>query len=982
MKKKYLFVFCLTFFSLNIVFGQNEGNNWYFGSMAGLDFSTSPPTALLDGALETSEGVATISDGSGQLLFYTDGSTVYDRNHQVTPNGSDLTGNNSSSQSAIIVPKPGDLNIYYIFTVDDGGGNDGLRYSEFDLTLNGGTGDVTNLKNVLLSTPTTEKITAILKDNGTDFWVLSHEFQNDAFLVFEVTAAGVNEIPITQNIGSVHSGNSAETIGYLKASANGDRLAIAQWGSDSFVEVFDFDDATGTISNPIKLENIFFDGPQSGAYGVEFSPDAQLLYISDMNYDDFSIPINGRVHQFDLTAGNAADIMNADVILYEGTSVIGAIQVANDEKLYLANESNPFVDVIENPNVIGIGASYLQDEIDLQGRFCRFGLPTFIQSFFNGTIQFENFCLGDVTNFSLNTSQPALGAAWDFGDGTTFNGLNPTHTYATTGTYMVSVTINFGTETRQTSKSITIHEVPTASAVSNYLLCDDASNNQIETFDLSTKINEALGSLSDATFDVAFYASLEEAEANQNALDLSYQSTSNNQEIFARVFNASEGSCFDITSFRLIVNPFPVANPVAAIDLCDDQSNDGIEVVNLTRFNSEILLDQTAEDFEITYHLTQEDADNDINALPLNFQTINNPQLLFARIEAAGNPLCYDTTEFEITITPAVIANDVADLFECSFLDDPNFASFNLASQNDTMLAGLMGDYEVTFHLTEQDAMMNTASISSTYTNTSNPQQIYARVEDITNSSCFDVIDFEITVLATPIINENQTLYLCTDGTVILSAGVTANFYNWSTGEATPSVVVDTPGTYTVEVGNNYTALGEAQTCSNIKTFTVIESGPALRIDVTTTDWTRFQNTILVAVEGLGDYEYSLDGINYTDSNVFENLLAGEYTVYVRDKNNCGVVTEPTYLLNYPRFFTPNNDGINDNWQITASANDPSLQIYIFDRYGKRITTLNPQSKGWDGNYNGRRMPSGDYWFRVERPMNGNVYTGHFTLKR
>ncbi|MEM6686015.1 MAG: T9SS type B sorting domain-containing protein [Bacteroidota bacterium] len=982
MKHYYTFTFCIVFFSLQLLLGQNEGANWYFGTQAGLNFSTSPPTALTNGALSTNEGVATISDGNGQLLFYTDGSQVYDRNHLVTPNGSGLTGNSSSTQSAVIVPKPDDPNIYYIFTVDSGAGTNGLRYSEFNLTLNGGTGDVTDVKNVLLSTPTTEKITAVQKADGTNYWVLSHSWQNNDFLIFDVTSAGVNETPTIQSIGSVHGGGSAESIGYLKASSTGERIAIAQYGTNSYVELFDFNDATGVLSNPVKLENVFYSGFQSGAYGVEFSPNAQLLYISELNFDDVTAGSNSRVHQFDLNAGDATAIENSDVILFETNDFIGAIQVAAEEKIYLANAGSQFVDLIDNPNVIGTGATYVHDAISLNGRTCRLGLPTFIQSFFGATIQSENLCLGDETNFSLNLSEPAVSVAWDFGDGTTSSSLTPVHTYASAGSYTVSVAIDFGSESRQTSKEVTIFQVPTANAVTDFLLCDDITNDQIAGFDLSTKIGEALGAQDDQIFEVAFYDSLENADTDENRLPLTYNNTSNNQEIFVRVFTSLQSSCYDITSFRLQVNPLPVANTVADTDLCDDQTNDGFEVVNLNQFNSEVLLDQNANDFEITYHLSQDEATNDIGALPVNFQTIDNPQELFVRIEAVGNPLCFDTTSFEITITPAIIANAVDDLFECSFLDNPNAAMFDLASQNDEILDGLTGNYQITYHLSAQNAMMNVESISSSFVNTTNPQQIYVRIEDTANDSCFDIVDFSVNVLPTPIINEQETLYLCTDGNVVLSSGVVADFYTWSNGETTESIIVDTPGTYTVEIGNSYTVFGETQNCSNVKTFTVIESGPVLAIDVTITDWTQFENTILITVDGLGDYEYSLDGISYTDSNLFENLLSGEYTVYVRDKNDCGIVTAPAYLLNYPRFFTPNNDGVNDNWQIVASDSDPSLQIFIFDRYGKRLTTLNPTSIGWDGNYNGQRMPSGDYWFRVERPMNGNVYTGHFTLKR
>ncbi|WP_298516777.1 T9SS type B sorting domain-containing protein [uncultured Kordia sp.] len=979
MKKYYKLAFGALFFCLNVAFGQGEGVNWYFGSNAGLDFTTSPPTALLDGALETNEGVATISSQTGQLLFYTDGRSVWDKNHQITPNGTGLTGDSSSSQSAIIVPKPGDPNIYYIFTVDNEAGLNGLRYSEFDLTLNNGDGDVTSLKNEQLWPSTAEKITAVQHANGTDYWVLSHAWNSNTFLVYQVTASGVNTTPITQDIGSNHDGDTTETIGYMKASSNGEKLAIAQWSSNTFVEIFDFNDANGSISNPIRLDNIFYGGQQNGTYGVEFSPNTELLYVSDLN---FNPTVESKIHQFDITSGNQADIINSDVILYQGPDILGAIQLAVDEKLYVANGGVAFLDVIENPNVVGTGAMYQNRGIDLQGRLGRFGLPTFIQSFFVGSIQFENICLGEETIFTLNTSEDVTSVTWDFGDGTTSTDLNPVHTYQNTGTYTVNVSINVNGEIRDTTREITIYEVPTASAVSDYLLCDDISNNQTETFDLSTKIDEALDGQSDLTFGVAFYASQENADTDENRLPLSFDNTTNNQEIFVRVFNLGQAGCHDTTSFTLIVNPLPVANPVASIDICDDQSNDGFEVINLNQFDNEILQSQNADDFIITYHLTLQDADNDISALPTNFSTIDNPQRIVVRIEAAGNATCYDTTDFEITITPAIIANEVDGLFECSFLDDPNTATFNLTTQNDPILEGLTGTYGITYHLSEEDAMMNMSPISSIFTNTTNPQQIYVRVEDTANASCFDIVDFAVTALERPIADEDRTLFLCTDGTVVLPAGIAADFYNWSNGETTETIIVDTAGTYTVEIGNSFTVFGEPQNCSSTKTFTVIESGPATAIDVSITDWTNNQNTIAVAVQGLGNYEYSLDGINYTDSNLFEFLPAGEYTMYVRDKNNCGIVTEPVFLLNYPRFFTPNNDGFNDNWQIVASASDPSLKIYIFDRYGKRLTTLNPESKGWDGNYNGKRMPSGDYWFRVERSTIGSIYTGHFTLKR
>ena len=152
---------------------------------------------------------------------------------------------------------------------------------------------------------------------------------------------------------------------------------------------------------------------------------------------------------------------------------------------------------------------------------------------------------------------------------------------------------------------------------------------------------------------------------------------------------------------------------------------------------------------------------------------------------------------------------------------------------------------------------------------------------------------------------------------------------------------------------------------------------------IITSDWTQNENTItvLLADTSSGNYEYSLNGIDYQDNNTFYGLENGEYTVYVRDKNGCGVNSEAVYLLMYPKYFTPNGDGHNDYWTIKFSKNEPNLMVTIFDRYGKSITQFNTNNFGWEGTYNGKPVPSTDYWFVVKR-QNGKEHKGHFSLKR
>jgi hypothetical protein len=152
---KNILIICLLF-STVIAFSQKETNNWYFGENAGVSFSSGSPVALTNGALVTREGCAAISDKNGNLLFYTDGVTVYNKNHSIMQNGTDLKGHSSSTHSAIIVPNPSDTRVYYIFTVDAQGGANGLQYSVVNITLDGGLGGVTS-KNNLIVTPTTEK---------------------------------------------------------------------------------------------------------------------------------------------------------------------------------------------------------------------------------------------------------------------------------------------------------------------------------------------------------------------------------------------------------------------------------------------------------------------------------------------------------------------------------------------------------------------------------------------------------------------------------------------------------------------------------------------------------------------------------------------------------------------------------------------------------------------------------------------------------
>lgn len=416
------------------VMAQKQANIWYFGYEAGLDFNSGNPVALTDGKLRTDEGCASVADDSGRLLFYTDGVRVYNKIHQIMPNGSGLLGNNSSTQSSVVVPLPGSKTIYYIFTVDYLANANGMRYSVVDMTKDGGKGEVT-VKNTALFSPACEKITAVIHRNEKDYWLISHKFNSADFVAYRLTATGLIMTPVISTVGSVNGGSVDNSRGYLKASPDGKRLALA-CDFCNFVEVFDFDNNTGSVSNPIKLD-------YTRPYGLEFSPNNQFLYISSWKQA-------GYIVQVDLRKTNSTDIMASEVVLASNSNVYGlnALQLGPDGRIYVATYKT-YLNAITDPNLGGLACNYQTNYIDLKGKSVAFGLPTYIQSIFNlPTVTVKNLCYGDSTKFSLShTSFDSI--HWNFGDPSTgaansSKKSSPAHRYSDTGSFTVRTIVYFG----------------------------------------------------------------------------------------------------------------------------------------------------------------------------------------------------------------------------------------------------------------------------------------------------------------------------------------------------------------------------------------------------------------------------------------------------------------------------------------------------------------------------------------------------------
>lgn len=919
-RKIYAILVFMAVFSL--CQAQGEANHWYFGFNAGLDFSSGTPVVVTNGQVNTLEGCSSISTPEGELLFYTDGMSVWNKNHQVMPNGFGLMGHSSSTQSAIIVPKPEDEDIFFIFTVDAEENYilNGLRYSVVDMKLNGGLGNVTSEKNILLDDMVLEKVTAVQHGTENKYWVITHLWANNEFHAYQVDESGVVTPPVVSLVGDVIFGSYDNAKGYLKISPDGKWLAMANNTMNSLL-LFEFNNVTGEISNQIKDERW---SEALYPYGVEFSPNSELLYACNWRW---SIATT-KLYQYDLSVPTSFNILSSRVELASGVDLFAAMQLGPDGKIYLAHPYTHFLGYINQPNIYGSGCEVELSSIYLNGKQSSYGLPPFIQSFFNVSADFffEGHCLGDETQFYEDSSQDPDSVSWDFGDvasgAANYSSLlNPTHVFSSTGLFSVSLVAFFEGEADSISKTVSIHDAPqvnlgndTAICSGNIILLDAGSGYQTYLWQ-NGYAGQTISTDTAGLFwvevgnDQGCYDRdsilLEAAPVYTSTIDTSAcQGESvmigNNVYTTAGIYHDTLVSSWGCDS--ILVTTLTVHDTFGITDNVSICAGDSIWAGGGWQYQGGIFYD---------YFSTMEGCDSNIITTLLVHDTFRITDYIsictgdsvwlgggwqyqsgtfkdyFISVEA-----CDSTIITQLTVDDIISVNMQANICE----GDSFFAGGNWQTQ-----AGIYFDTTTSVHGCDSVTVLD------------------LMIHD----------NFEMTVDTS--ICEGDSIYL-------------GNMYCFI-------------------AGNYHDQFISSAGCDSIvNTSLVIEYPPEV--------WLGNDTILQIGVAYDLDAWYPGASYEWQDGSTASTYTVSQEGYYhVTLSNNCGYASDTIYLAYedfscrfvVPNAFTPNSDGLNDVFLPEFNCALTEYALIIFDRWGSKVYETNTLYGSWDGTINGKPAPGGLY---------------------
>lgn len=979
--KHILLLFVVVFLFDLTSFGQAfRANHWVFPNEHGLDFSSGAPITSLD-SLTGISGTSAISDQNGDLILYSNGEKVWDGNGDIVPGGNNLLGDKESSQSSLLLPSPSIFNPtrYFLFTNDNYGVGNGLNVYEIEMSLNAGLGMVLAPTNLIDSS--TEKLAATKHADDCGYWIVGHKTNSTEFHAFLLDNSGVlNTTPVVSSVGILHTFATAigEMKGNMKISPDGTKLATANFNSGT-VQLFDFDNATGIVSNPITLSN----GSTQFIHGVEFSADSKKLYFGE-DFTNFTSASN--MHCFDLDHVSEECLL-ASEYLFSHNDLFKAykdLQLGIDKKIYVNfYEGGVPIDslgVINNPQLLGASNNFQKNGQVVANNMTTFGgLTNFASSYLSDGIYFDfgTNCDGIATLFRPEDTLGVDSAHWNFGDPTsgqnTSSSIFASHIFSNANdTFTVTLQVFSGTNTQTFTRDVFVWNRDLN------LLGNDTTVCQGQSVTLD-------GSWYNACLNWSNGSTNSTISTNQEGwywVDVSYQSCLWRDSVFVT-------EVADVPQFELGADTAVCLGVSFEIDPdlqnafynWQDGSNDTTFTINSSG----------------TYWLEASNACG--TAADTILVTIN--QAAQPVLNFPSDTISCDTIPLMFDVTFLGASYNWNDGFNGSIRTFQNSGNYSVTVSNacatvsDTMnltiqepvISNLLERY---VFCGDNDTLAVSGIVNSTLTAWSNG--VIGDTTQLTESGLFTVIGNNVCGALTDSFrvldwDTNYSLQIGKDTTVcnettLVNIGDTLQdypfSYSWNTNETEP-LLNAVAGDYTVTATNR---------CGSVDGFISIKTADPVRIEPPSNLIICPGESKLITIENIN--VHSAVWSQGTDSTSVLLDAPGTYSVDILDTNGCYFSDEISFSdscpgkVKVPNVFTPNGDGINDEYCVQLE-NVIDFTFSIYDRWGHQVFLSENGKQCWDGQSLINKALNGVYFYTLDtKDALGETasYRGSFTLLR
>lgn len=983
--KKYLSSYSLVLFTLALTlhltsFGQaHRANHWAFPNENGLDFSNGAPVISFD-SLTGVGGTSAISDANGDLILYSNGQKVWDGNGLIVPGGNALLGDQETSQTSLILPSPSPLNPtrYYLFTNDNFGVGNGMNYYEIEMSLNAGLGQVLNPTNLIDSS--TEKLAATKHADDKGCWIVGHKTNTDEFHAFLLSESGLSTTPVISSVGIVHTIATAigEMKGNMKFSPDGTKLAVANFNSGT-VQLFDFDNNTGVVSNALTLTN----ASSQFIHGVEFSADSKKLFFGE-DFTNFTSTPN--IHQFDLDHASNECLLASEYIFNSGDvfKAFKDLQLGIDKKIYVnyyeGGLSIDTLGVINHPELLGATNNFVKNGLLVGNSMSTFGgLTNFASTYLSDGIYFEfgTNCEDIATQFRPEDTLGVDSATWNFGDPMSgqnaSNSIFASHIFSSANdTFLVTLITYSGTQADTFTRNVI-----------NW-------DRNLDLLGNDTTVCQGQQVTLDATW---FNACLEWSNGSTNNtintstegwywVDVSYQSCVWRDSVYVtEVADVPQFTLGNDTGVCSAINFVIDPNLQNAFYTWQDGSHDTTMAVTSTGvywLEAENACGTASDTLVVTINQAAQPVLN----FPSDTTTCDTVPLTFDVTFLGASYTWNDgfngsIRTFELSGTYSVqVAN------ACDTVSDTMNLTIQEPIENDLLeryvFCGANDTLKVTGISNSTNTIWSSGHVGDTaFITQANQYVVTSNNVCGTNIDTFDVLQWDENY----ILDIGNDTILCSDTSTVIIGDTNSDYpfnYVWNTNARSATVNVSV-GNYTVTATNRCAIINE-----NIVVSQAFPVGFA-----------ELDNMIICPTEQktVSTDVLNISAITWSHGPTTQEVVLdapGSYSATIIDTNGCVFTPEITFTDSCPgkvsigNVFTPNGDYVND-FYCPKLENILDFTFSIYNRWGSEVFTANTGDACWDGELTSGPAVNGVYYYilEVEDALGKTTsYRGSFTLIR